>query len=352
MTVDKDTNTKNRSFDSAQDDKEGRAQNDTGGSAQGNSGVRIGGEQSSSPWGTIKKKLQQKPVYVAGAILLIAASGWVLIASQSNKNVYAEVDGHKIYKEDVQELIKNNEDASERDGAEVLADKYLTEAMGKEQGVKVSDEDVAGEYPNIADIKTGDPYAYQNIINQAYFRKLSANHYGTYKGKLLVGHFSGNVAYESPLLAEKKAKNPNLGNPAVIAADKKYAYDFIKNLRDQIQSKKITFEQAIEAEKADPRIGENSQYSTVSHSGPFDATLADNGLMHSDAVKKKLETLKLGNVSEPFVVRSSNSMEDDSTAETHWLVVQLDERSGGGQDGDFETALERAKKQLGYKINV
>jgi len=288
--------------------------------------------------------------------LIVAVVAGVLIVDHEAKpgqKVYAEAAGHKIYKKDVDALIGSTPHVSEHDAAVVLADKYLTEAMAKENSVTVTEKDIeaASDGSNINQMKKNYPYAYQTLVNQVYFNTLSANNQGSYTGKFVVANFSRYVPYQSPLLAQKKAEDPNIGNSAAIAADKKYAYDFITSLYNQIKAGKITFDQAIQMERNDPVVGLKG-YATQTQSGTFNGPLDQNGLLSATSIRKYMESLKPGQITKPFVVRSSSSMYDKSTAESYYLMVELDKKSGGNSKISFSQELSQAKKKYGYKINV
>lgn len=284
--------------------------------------------------------------------MLIA--GWLIfkgISSEGDK-VYAQVAGKKIYKQDVQELIGGDSGVSEHDGAKVLADKYLTEKLAEEQGITVSDQEIVEEYgPSIKKQKTNDKYAYQNKVNELYFNKLADYYRGSYKGKLLVAHFSRNIAFNDPLLKERKRLNKTLGDPAAIARDKKYARQFITKLYDQITSGKITFNQAIKKEHKDPVVGAKA-YRTLPHSGAFDTLkpLDINGLVESLGVKNQISSIEPGQTSEPFVTKTPGV--SGSEGESYFLVVRMDEANGGNNNVSFSRYLEQSKQELGYKIYV
>ena len=293
-------------------------------------------------------------------LVCVAALSFVAIdVLRVGQKVYAEAAGHKIYKKDVEAIKAGDKSISDHDAATVLADKYLTEAMAKQYHVTVSKSDINASLDQISnpalpqDSKTQPShYARQAAINQVYFTRLAANNAGIYKGKLLVANFSRDVPYQSSILSEKKALNPNLGNPAAIAADKKYALDFITSLYNQIKTKKITFDQAIQKEHSDPTVGEKA-YPTQSHSGSFDGPLNQYGLLSAKSIRSKLKTMKLHQISAPFAVKTPDSdFNRSSTAATYYLVVRMDARSGGDIKMSFAKELAQAKKQLGYKVNV
>ncbi len=299
-----------------------------------------------------RPKYIKKPLYIViGALLFIGVIGSLLLAFNGElpgqQKVYAEVAGQKILKQDIEAIKDGQSNISDEQAAITLADKYLTEAMAKDRGVKVSDGDIEAQYPEAAEEKQTNRYAYQTKVNRVYFMRLSAEHQGSYKGKMLIAHFSRNVPFDSALLEEKKRQNPNLGNAQAIAADKKYAGDFINDLYNKINAGTMTFDEAMQAQRADAVVGEKG-YPTLSHSRAFNGPISQIGSVD----KNILDTIKPGEISKPAVVRGASSLNDDSTSENYWLVVQLDKQSGGGQSGSFEDALNKAKKELGYKINV
>lgn len=302
---------------------------------------------------------RNKKVWVIAAVVvvIVAVVGTLLFqAEHSGQKVYAEADGHKIYKRDIQSLQvvggkKNN--VTDHQAASVLADKYLTEAMARQQGVTITQADIVAVYgKSIESQKKTDPYGYQNLVNQLYLTELDNHNEGVYTGKLLVANFSRYVPYQSALLPEQKKGTPLLGDAAAINKDKQYADKFITGLYNQIKDKKITFDQAIQMEHNDPVVGKKA-YATQQHSSSFDGPLKQIGLLVARSIRTKVTSMKPGQLSQPFVVQVSDSATDQtSTAESYFLVVRMDKVSGGGSDMTFQQELAKAKKHFGYKINV
>jgi hypothetical protein len=293
-----------------------------------------------------------------GAIVIIALIsfiGWTFLDDKltDDKKVYAEAAGHKVYEEEIRDFLGENVfRISDHDAAQVLADKYLTEALAEELGITVDDNELAAQYgkKEVKKQKTNNKYAYQNKLNQVYFDKLQAYNRGVYKGKALVTHFSRFVPYESPLLYEDKQIEPKIGNKAAIAKDKKHAEDLINRLYDDINSGKISFEEAAQIERKDPLVGEKA-YPTLSHSGPFDTTFDTRTFLNNKSIRDQIGELKTGELTKPVAIKVVNSMNGDSLAESYFLSVLLDEVSGGGNK-DFATYLDEAKKRLGYGVYI
>jgi hypothetical protein len=314
------------------------------------SAVKTGDGKSATPpraLATPVQRINKKKVFV---LLVLAAllAIWAVLGLHVGQKVYAQAAGHKIYKQDVKDLIGKTKGVSDRQAATVLADKYLTEAMAKEQKITITDKNIEEALgPTIKKQKSDNPYSYQLQVNQLYFDKLQAYNRGIYKGDLLVAHFSRFIPAQS-ITAADKAAFPALGDPATIAADKKYAKDFITKLYDQIKSGKMTWNQAVQAEHNDPVVGE-SMYPALSHSGPFDTSKAAEPLFTPPAAQNEARKLKAGQTSKPLLVKVSTN--DKTDVESYFLVIRMDSKSGG-QTISFGDYLSEAKQNLGYKVNV
>lgn len=299
-----------------------------------------------------KPNFKNKKFWAVLLIIVIAAGGWASFNKYNSKGkVYAQVAGHKIYKEDVQALIGTNQGISEHDAAKVLADKYLAEALAKEQGIKVNGNDVQMQYGKLADkYKKSNEYLYQYQVNQVYFSKLKAHNRGVYKGKFLITNFSRYIKFEQSL-PEDDGGSSKYGNPNAIAKDRKYAKDLIDRLYNDITSGKITFDQAIKIENDDPVLGKKA-YSSLPHSGSFDTSKELNGTLWAASIRQRVNNLKAGETTKPFVVRVANSTDAKTTVESYFLVVRMDETSGSYSGMDFKDYLEQSQQRLGYKVNV
>ncbi|MGH7192052.1 MAG: hypothetical protein ACREJM_00790 [Candidatus Saccharimonadales bacterium] len=292
----------------------------------------------------------KKPLIIGLAVLVVVIVGAVIFSRETHigQKVYAQAAGHKIYKEDIQAIIGKEKGITTHQAATVLADKYLTEAMAKEDKVVVTDQDIETAYgKNILLQKTKQPYEYQQVVNNLYFKKLATyNQSGTYRGEYLIANFSQHVPYPSPLLKEQEAGDPTLGNPKLIAADRKYAGEFITKLYKQIVSHKITFDQAIKEERNDSAVGTKA-YPTQPHSGPFDTSAGYGLIVNADATRAKLRTIKQGTMTKPFLAGESTSVE----AGPYYLVIRMDEAKGG-PGLPYDQFLQQAKQKFGYKIYV
>lgn len=303
-----------------------------------------------------KPDLKNKKFYAVLLAVAVVLIGWLAFGDKLHKpgeKVYAEVAGHKIYKSEIDDLIGKRK-INLHDAAQVLADKYLVQELAKEQGISIGDQDIEKEYKTKygkvpKDYKTKNKYAYQQDVNQLYLTKLRAYNNGIYKGKLLIANFSRHVAFQ-PTLPEDELSDPKLGNPTAIAKDKEYAKNLITKLRNDVESGKITFDEAINIEHNDPEVGEHA-YPTVAHSRSFDTSYFTDSILSVDSIKEKVSKIKSGELTEPFVVKVPNSFDGKSTAESYFLVIKMDE-SSGGSGMNFQEYIDNAKERLGYKLYV
>ena len=290
------------------------------------------------------------------AVVIVVAVAVSLISNNTHlgQKVYAQAAGHKIYKGDVDKLIGTNKGVTEHQAATVLADEYLAQAMAKKEHISVTSQDIKKAYGfDPASLKTHNAYGYQSLVNQVYFSKLQTYNNGIYKGFLLVAQFSRYITFAPGLTVERQAVNPNFGNPKSIAADRKYAANFITGLYNKIRAGKMSWNKAAQTEMNDHTVGTN-MYPSLSHSGPFDTSntnLRRNDLLKPTSITKTIRSMKAGQTSKPFVVSVANPS-DGSQTPAYYLVVRMDSVAGN-QDGlSFSQALAQAKKEFGYKVNV
>ncbi|HEX5743905.1 MAG TPA: hypothetical protein VFX84_00420 [Candidatus Saccharimonadales bacterium] len=284
----------------------------------------------------------------------VLVGGWLVLKSvfHIGEKVYAEAAGHKIYREEVKDLIGDTKGISDHDAATALADKYFTEALAKEQGITVTDKDIQEQLGRGADLKKqkkDNHYIYQTVVNNAYFDKLQAKLNGVYKGYMIIVHFDRYIPATPVSDAYKKAI-PQMGDPKAIKADKEYAKQFIDKLYEQLRNHKITWEEAAKMEQDDPRVG-RTNYPTASHSGPFDTSKAPVTAFNAPVAQGEVSQLKKGAFTKPFPVPVYNPDTKKNPA-SYYLIVRMDSKYGGSAKGNFFTYTLDAKKRLHYAVNV
>jgi hypothetical protein len=319
-----------------------------------NSAVKVGsGDQETSlSWRHTKQVFLIILACIAVVVIVVLVIGYLVKPGQK---VYAEAAGHKIYKKDIDNLIGGTKGVTYHQAATVLANKYLYDAMTQKAGIKVTSQQIKAQYADIDSQRTHNSYVYQDNVNNVYYDQLMAYNQGLYKGKVLATNFSRYIAFQSPYIDIQKITNPLLGNQAAVNKDKQYAHDLITNLYNQVKSKKITFDQAIQIEHKDPQVGENA-YPTEPHSGSFDTSnrfLSGTNLLLPPSIQPKLARMKAGQLSTPFAVRVQNAWKNPKiTTETYYLVVRMDSTKGSHSGLTWDKYLSQQKRQYDYRVNV
>lgn len=289
-------------------------------------------------------------------LFIVALIVFAIRSPHAGQKVYAQAAGHKVYKSDVENLIQTTQGANVHQGATVLANKYLTEAMAKKADIKVTDSDVTAKFGSmVVEQKNSNKYVYQSDLNSVYFDKLAAYNTGLYQGQLIVANFSRHIAFQSPFLGIQKASDPLMGNTQAIAQDRQYADNFISNLYSQIKSHQITFDQAIQKEHDDPQLGTQA-YQTLPHSGPFNTSnvfLPATTLILPDSIRSRVHNMKAGQISTSFVVSVNNSLtKKNIKTDSYYLIVKMDSTKGGNSNMTYVQYLAESKQKLGYKVYV
>lgn len=315
---------------------------------------RLNFSSSSNPLKRIRNKKQAAWYGLLALIVLIG--GWLLLKNvfHVGDKVYAQAAGHKVYRNEITALIGNNKGISYHDAATVLADKYLIEAIVKDKHITVTDQDLVAQYGKVVETqKKSNKYAYQNERNQVYFTKLAYYNRGIYEGKFLITNFSRHLEFY-PALPEDKIHDPELGNPAAIARDRKYAGDLITKLYNEIKSGKITFDQAIQIEHNDPQVGVKA-YPSQAHSGSFNT--GDNGplgVFNTATIRNRINGIKQGTMTRPFAVSVNLSVDGtgNETGDSYFLVIRMDKTTNSYINTEFGPYLQQEKQRLGYKVYV
>ena len=179
--------------------------------------------------------------------------------------------------------------------------------------------------------------------------KLSQNAVGYREGKFIVVNF------------DRFSPNPFLPPPeATEGADlaelqkkeRAYADNLIQSINDNLKTKKLTFEEALEKALKDPNVGLESNYGSSIQSGPFLAAdyIEKRGLLRPDEVREKVDQLKEGEFSEPFVQKVDVSQEEDKPQliDARWIIAKVDKIGEGG--GKVEDILINTRQKYGAKI--
>lgn len=278
---------------------------------------------------------RQKIVW--GAFALIFIVGVFMLLSPKG-TVYGRVNGHTVDQGAVKSFLGSAKGISDRQAAQILLDKYLTEAIGADLKVTVSSQEVTDAYEALPrEDQVNKTVVQQSLRNKIFYSKLQPIAVGHFKGAFIIAHFDQN-----------SAGLRSVGDPTKAASDKQYATDLIKSLSAKVKSG-TSFDDAIKTEQSDPNLG-TVALPTATHSGAFDTSDPDierNSVVKTEDVGMALSKLKAGQVSEPFIVRQTATPGGQRT-ELYWVIVKLDEAKDTPYKsfGDF---LDKAKVKYGYK---
>jgi len=134
--------------------------------------------------------------------------------------------------------------------------------------------------------------------------------------------------------------------------EREYADNLVKSIYDDLKAKKLTFEQALEKVQKDPNVGLESVYGAAIQSGPFLAVdyIEKRGLLRFDDVRGKIDALKEGEFSEPFVQKVDTSLEEGNPrlADSRWIIAKVDKIGEGGEKAD--DIISKTRQKYGVRI--
>lgn len=318
-----------------------------------------------------KKSRKLLWIILAVVVAVLAVGGLLLYRTGvisgifRSKDIVARVGTHNITKQEVQ---KTSEDAikagfrveKQTEIRDLIMNYWLSTLAAQEYDLKVSDNEAIDYFKLINPPKESylsydinNSYvryrAYSSIL-QSKIADIIANP-GT--GTYVIAHFEQNLLRDTP---ELKALTDAQYN-ALVAADKKYATDFINDIYSQLKSGKIDMNKAMQIEIDNPVIGKKPLPTSV-HSSSFGQLSKSAGgvpsytIATSQQFKEKTKNLKAGELSEPFIMQLPIGFkEDGQKVDAYWLIVKMDkDNSKGPKFGSTNEAIEYFKKKYGYEI--
>jgi hypothetical protein len=306
----------------------------------------------------------KSPLFIAAALVVIAGLGFVgYKVTQKDPNKLGKVGDHIVTKNEIQDTLKAGQQAGfypeSEDQIRTLAMNYwLYLLIAKEYNIQVGDQEaIDGLKTRITTIKAkpsldiNNQYvrylAYTNVLESKLGDIINTPRSGAY----VLAHFSQNLVQATPeLKALSKEKYD-----ALLAADKKYATDFINNVSAKLKGGTMTFDQAIELEKNDPKIGQKI-LPTFVHSSKFGKAESTTGgaqeVSKISDIQSKIESLKAGETSDPFVIKVQTTADQDSSkVDGIWVIVKVDtDNAAGPQFDTINAALQHFKQKYGYEV--
>lgn len=300
--------------------------------------------------GTISQPQKKIPLILALLAIILLVVFFVFSKYFKGKPLFsqpaAKVGSQTITKAEAEKLAADCI-ISQKDAVEYLVDQKVLAKWSADEKVTISEKEASDEAVRIGGLTPKDckkTLASVNLLRQ----RLSENLTKFREGKFIVinfGRYNLGPPYgqvKDPVEREKLRKE-----------EQAYADQLLNSFYPELKAGKITFDEAMKKVEEDPRVGLKSWYSSTLQSGPFTAFdyINKRGLLALPEVTEKVDALKVGEYSEPVVLKIGLSLTDPSagTIDERYVIAKA-ERLGKGYSGTKEQLLEETRKQ--YKAQI
>lgn len=313
-------------------------------------------------------KISRRGVVVTGviiiAVVVLAFAGSKIV--ERDPNHLGKVGDHIVTKDEVRALEEGVRQAgfypeTQEQLLNLAMGYHLDTQVAKEYELEVSEEEALNNLKaRTSHIKPAPHLAMENqyVKYRAYRDILSAKlpllMQSQQSGRFIVANFDKN--FDKSLNSVKSLTEEE--HKAIMKQDKDYATDFINKLYKDIKSSKITFDQAMERERKDPKLGEKA-ISASFHSDSFNKQKDNKTIQVSSItitgnpeIYEKIKDLKAGEMSEPFYFKSqSGPAEGSPRVDSAWMIVIVDEvHNTGPQFDNVLEAQQYFKQKYGYEL--
>lgn len=295
---------------------------------------------------------------VIGAVTIVVVLLIVVIKQNfPEQKIFGRVGDHTIYQSEVDETLEGSSGVSQEKVLAALMDKWLFVAIAKDQGISVSEEEINQKYLSRGGGKPsslGGKYIKVAAERDVYKDKLQEALNGYYKGRFITARFDEHLPIIGAPVVRGKPKPSDAQREQLIREDKAYAEKLINDISQKLKTDQITFDQAMEIQRNDPKLGVKAQ-PTSPQSGPFNTNIIESyitTILAQSEPQTILSSLKVGDFSEPFIGKIPlGDAKDAPMAEGAWIIVQLDE-SKKKIDGfdNFDDLVTSYKNKIGYKV--
>ncbi len=280
-----------------------------------------------------------------GLVIALAVGGYLAY----QRTIYGRVGSHFVTKSQVAKVVSASPIFKTQEVGDAYMDMYLYQELAKDYKVSVSQSEIDTEMTNRTGLK--DPYN-KDFLTVAITRdllqqKIQEKVAGYYKGKFVLANFDRYIPYGD----NAGPDNPVAGRTQRIAADRAYAQAFSGYIYDQLVANKLTFDQAVEQEHNDSRLG-HIALPTSLHSGDFntaDSTLPSTSLLSSTEVMSVLKSTKVGSFSLPVIAKIDSSAVENAPRVDGKFIILLVQDASTKSDKSFDEVVSAKKKQVGYK---
>lgn len=320
-----------------------------------------------------KPKKRKKLYWLTFAVLIIALAvgGFLLYRSDiitktfRNKDIIARVGSNNITKQEVQKVRDDMLRAgfyieSEDKIRDLIMNYWLLILASREYQLDISDKEVLSYLQSSL---SGSPQKINFDINNSYIKykgyfdllqnRLTniVSNYGS--GAYVIAHFDQNMVRNTTQLKSLSDEQYK----QLLDDDRKYATDFINKTFNELKTGKITFEQAMQIQIDDPKIGkkalntapQSSKFGSMSELGPGMKT---SNFDSDPQFRQKIDNLKPGEFSEPFMMQVMlGANENSPKADGIWIIAKIDSINSKGPKFDtLNAAIQFFKQKYGYEV--
>ena len=278
-------------------------------------------------------------------LAIVAAS--LFIFKKPPADLAAKVGDQKIMRDQVSQFA-NECQLEQKEAVEFLVDDIVLSTWSSDEKITVSPEGQRYPQEGAENVQLRSCEITLEKVNRLR-EKLTEYAVGFREGKFIVVNF------------DRFSPNPFLPPPEATDGtdlvelqkkEREYADNLVKSIYDDLKAKKLTFEQALEKVQKDPNVGLESVYGAAIQSGPFLAVdyIEKRGLLRFDDVRGKIDALKEGEFSEPFVQKVDISLEEGNPrlADSRWIIAKVDKIGEGGEKAD--DIISKTRQKYGVRI--
>ncbi len=301
--------------------------------------------------------MSTKRLLLLGVAGIIAIASVVVIGAYSyrrvhpSQKIYGQVGSYVATQNEVDSLTKSYNLINRDKAIDTLLELNLYRQSASSLGIKVSSADIQKELQK----RTGkaDPYGRVYLLaaieSDMLKNQLTVRISGNTQGRMVVINFNQHLPYaDFNVLQPGEVESKH---SQYIAADRVTA-DALKDLiYGKLKSKSVTFDQAMQMERDDPKIGVKSLPTSV-HSDSFNTADTANGLgemVNVPQLAKLIQETKTGTFSEPQVLQVSTGPSDTAPkADGLWVIINVDQRLAKVAS-NFSDFVSAQKTKLKYR---
>ncbi len=287
---------------------------------------------------------------VVAAVTLVVGSVVFILKPQLFPKAYGKVGNYVARAPEVEAMIKQNQNLDTYAAVTVLLDLHLFRQVASKLGLNVTDEEVTKELQKrLGKSKLWDKLHLSAVAETQLLRdKLALRVAGNTRGRVVIIHFEQHFYVYGR--GDLRPGETEARRPQYIAADRAAADALKDSIYQKLQNKTISFDQAMQMELDDPKVGPKVIPTTV-HSRTFntaDKLTPLSGYLDLPEFKKLFSETAVNSYSAPTLIKLQASDQDKRMVDSWWVIVQVDGRDAGLADS-LEDYMNTQKKILKYE---